>query len=306
MTRRLEIRGECGAPLITTLDCPWSLGNLIYLGFGPYVGSLHIAEEDLRGAQFINLLFTSLSFYKCQLTEGYLHRNYAGELMPSPTRFRLSDVHPFFDFPLGRMIFYAPRAMGFTNPGGISVHVCDVSKSSFAESTVKTVEFIESTAQQVDFSCTRFARCRFSRTDITGSNFTRSRLGCLVLDGGKGEDLCFDEAAIGIGCEYWDEPGSGCHNISLARSRFVRAKIRNFSFSGLDLTQADFTQASLRNVNFSMTKLAGVSFDGATLRGVDFSGTNLLGTSFKSATWREIKYDSKTCWPEDYDLRRPA
>jgi len=47
-------------------------------------------------------------------------------------------------------------------------------------------------------------------------------------------------------------------------------------------------------------------FDGAALRGVDFSGANLSGASLKGATFRAMKYDSKTCWPEDCDLRRPT
>jgi uncharacterized protein YjbI with pentapeptide repeats len=106
-------------------------------------------------------------------------------------------------------------------------------------------------------------------------------------------------------------------NANLSRAELPSADFRGADLSGASCKQADLTAADLRKcklvgANFAKTCLDYARLDEADLTGADLSGaklyashirgTNLSGVKFKGATWIGSVFDTKTVFPDGFEI----
>ena len=82
-------------------------------------------------------------------------------------------------------------------------------------------------------------------------------------------------------------------NATLIKVSFIKAKLIEADLTRADLTLANLFEADLTDADLTLANLSGAYFYKA-----DFSGANLTKTKLYKANFKDIKWNSKTVWPD--------
>lgn len=87
-------------------------------------------------------------------------------------------------------------------------------------------------------------------------------------------------------------------NANLIGANLFWSKLKGADLGNANLFLAKLEGAELQNANLFLAKLKGANLTGANLTGADLSWADLQGANLQRANLKDIKWDSKTKWPD--------
>ncbi|MFM7573042.1 MAG: pentapeptide repeat-containing protein [Snowella sp.] len=186
----------------------------------------------------------------------------------------------------------------------------NLEKADLSGTNLKFVNLERANLKSVNFQGANLQRANLERADLSGAKLERADLSGADLYGADLHHANLERADLYganlLGADLFEAYLSGANlssaNLSNANFPGVNLSGANLSMAHLvtiKLVKADLSGADLSGADLSGAYLIETDFSGADFSGADLSGADLRWTKLQGSNLEDIKWDSKTVWPDE-------
>jgi uncharacterized protein YjbI with pentapeptide repeats len=271
------------------------------LSFAKFDNAYNLRSVDFQGATIQGASFKDTALRSTQLesTASYAARDLRGVTLPprigqwnlnsqdlTSASLRGSDLTGA-DL---RMAILTHADLGQSNLSNTQFAGAVIEGASFTSATGFSESMLKATGS---YQTKNLRGIQVGGIDLTRWNFSGQDLTAAIFGGAKLSETVFSDALIS-GADFQATTGQGLRQDQLWSTASYLAKdlrgiglsdntLRDWNFSGLDLTAAKFVNSKLDRANFTGANLTSADLNAATLNGVNLSKLNLTSANLKAA-----------------------